>query len=105
MAFNGDEETGNATEPFIIELSDLYQTKFFACCKTGHDPYDLLVIAALVHFAHYFPTVALWSDGEESDLDAGAKLCRKAFGVGVNPLRDPGYREYIQSVLDSWKET
>ncbi len=105
VAFNGDEETGNATEPFSIALSDLSQTNFFAFCKTGHAPYDLLVIAALVRFAHYFPKVALWSDGEESGLDGGAKLCRKAFGVGVNPLRDPGYREYLRSVLDSRERT
>lgn len=104
VAFNGDEATGNATEPFVIELSDLYEAKNFQFCKTSHDPYDLLVIAALVRFAHYFPTVALWSDGEESGLDAGAKLCRKAFGVGVNPLTVPAYREYIESVMDSWED-
>src|SRR5579885_2545535 len=98
VAFNGDEETGNATEPFIIELSDLYQPNFFSGCKTGHAPYDLLVIAALVRFAYYFPLVALWSDEEEPGLDAGAKLCRRAFGIGVNPLRDPEYRQYIRSI-------
>lgn len=104
VIFNGDRETGNAHEDFAIELTDLYQAKFWSWCKTGHDPYDLLVIAALVRFAHYFPTVALWSDGEESGLDAGAKLCSKAFGVGINPLRDPEYRKYIGVVRESWEE-
>ena len=104
VAFNGDEETGNACEPFIINLSELFQSHFFACCKTGHCAYDLLVIAALVRFAHYFPTVVLWSDGEEAGLDAGAKLCCKAFGVGVNPLRDPAYYAYVDTTIASWQD-
>jgi hypothetical protein len=57
-----------------------------------------------VRFAHYFPTVALWSDGEEEGLDAGAELCRKAFGVGVNPLRDPAYCKYIHYIEAAWEE-
>jgi hypothetical protein len=104
VAFNGDEETGNAHEPFIIELSELSQGKFCASCKIGHCPYDLLVIAALVRFAHYFPTVVLCSDGEQSGLDAGAKLCSKVFGVGVNPLRDPAYYKYVDSTIASWED-
>jgi len=99
VEFNGDEQTGNADERFGIALSDLYQANFWASCKTGHCPYDLLVIAALVRFASYFPAVALSSDGEEAGLEAGAQLCRKVFGEGVNPLRDPEYREYAQGQI------
>ena len=101
VSFNGDRETGNATEDFTIRLKHLYEAKFYAFCKTAHDPYDLLVIAALVRFAYYFPTVALYSGGGEAGLDAGVKLCSKAFGVGINPLSDPAYRKYCQWIWDS----
>lgn len=104
VAFNGDRETGNSTDSFVVALNNLYQENFFSFCKTAYDPYDLLVTAALVRFAHYFPEVAIWSDGEEEGLDAGAKLCSKAFGVGINPLRDLAYRKYCQWVWDSWEK-
>jgi hypothetical protein len=101
VAFNGDEATGNACEAFVLQRDHISQPYFVSWCKTGHCPYDLLVIAALVRFAHYFPAVVLTSDGEEAGLDAGAELCRRAFGVGSNPLRDPAYRTYCDAI---WPE-
>ncbi|HEX4207722.1 MAG TPA: hypothetical protein VHZ51_26695 [Ktedonobacteraceae bacterium] len=104
VALNGDSETGIMGEAFWMSLSHLAQSHFWAWCKTRFHPYDLLVTTALVRFYHYFPAVALWSDGEEAGLDDGAALCRKVFGVGANPLRDLDYQEYVHTIISNWGE-
>jgi hypothetical protein len=50
-----------------------------------HQPYDLLVTAALVRLASYFPEIRVSSDGGIAGLQLGTRLCCDIFGAGVNP--------------------
>jgi hypothetical protein len=80
VAFNGNASLGEACEPFIVTLGDLKTANPFASCKTRAEPYDLLVICALVRLAHYFPEVLIASDGEEHTLSMAVRICREVFG-------------------------
>lgn len=65
---------------YLKSFFDLQNPQFFAFCKTGRQPYDLLVISALVRFAHYFPDARLVSDGGNEAINEGVKLCQGLFG-------------------------
>lgn len=98
VAFNGNRETENDCEGFLIDIKDL-NWRCFSWCKTWGNPYDLLVTAALVRFEHYFPQIAIHCGGGVEGLDDAADLCRMAFGVGRNPLRDPAYCRFVDRVF------
>jgi hypothetical protein len=90
VAFNGDASTEEDLEPFIITLQELEAPNPFAFCKTGLNPYDLVVICALVRFVHYFPDSRLGSDGEEEAIQLGVTVCKEVFGDNATPvLIDP----------------
>lgn len=98
VAFNGNRETENNCESFLIDAKALKWRHFFSC-KTWGNPYDLLITASLVRFEHYFPQIAIHCGGGVEGLDDGAELCRMAFGVGRNPLRDPAYCRFVDRVF------
>jgi len=85
VALNGDASHEEDHESFIIALQDLEAPLPFSSCKTAMNPYDLLVIAALVRFAHHYPTTRLWSDGEEEAITLGVTICRNVFGDNAVP--------------------
>lgn len=88
VAFNGNANLGEACEPFIITLRDLKTANPFASCKTRAEPYDLLVICALVRLAHYFPEVLIASDGGEQAIQMAVGICREVFGDTRLPVVD-----------------
>ena len=88
VAFNGNASLEEDGEPFIITLRDLKASNPFASCKTRAEPYDLLVICALVRLVHYFPDVRISSDGEEKTLQMAVRICREVFGDNVLPVLD-----------------
>ncbi len=88
VAFNGNGRLGEDGEPFIITLRDLKAPNPFASCKTKAEPYDLLVICALVRLVHYFPAVRIHCDGEEKTLHMAVRLCREILGDNVLPVLD-----------------
>ncbi len=98
VAFNGNRETENDCESFLFDAKAL-QWCHFLSCKTRGNPYDLLVTAALIRFKHYFPQIAIYCGGGVEGLDDAARLCRKAFGEGRNPLRDAAYCRFVDRVL------
>jgi hypothetical protein len=65
VSFNGDYTMGQdlGHEGFRITFADLKEENHFNCCKTAGKPYDLLVTAALIRFAYYFPDAIITSDG------------------------------------------
>jgi hypothetical protein len=85
---SGPSGKGEACEPFIITLRDLKTANPFASCKTRAEPYDLLVICALVRLAHYFPDVLIASDGEEHTIPMAVRICREVFGDTRLPVVD-----------------
>lgn len=102
VAFNGDADTDENHESFYLDFDnpqpwlslsagryDFAQAPFDSFCKTARCPYDLIVTAALIRLAHYFPTeVKISSDGEAEDWASGSLLCQKVFGAGDIPLQD-----------------
>jgi hypothetical protein len=66
VSFNGDAETGKASEKFYInrlEKNDTSGSKlmdrkedgtYFRYCKTNLEPYDLVVVASLIAFKYRF---------------------------------------------------
>jgi len=100
VAFNGNASLGEACEPFIITLRDLKTANPFASCKTGAEPYDLLVICALVRLAHYFPEVLIASDGEEHTIPMAVQICREVFGDNKFPVVDHWQDEGEESLPD-----
>lgn len=94
VAFNGNRETENHCESFIIDARSLKRGRSFTC-KTWGNPYDLLITAALVRFEHYFPQIAIYCGGGVEGLDDATELCRTTFGSGRNPLRDPAYCRFV----------
>ena len=88
VAFNGNASLEEDCEPFIITPRDLKAPNPFASCKTRMEPYDLLVICALVRLVHYFPDVRIFSDGEESAIQMAVQICREVFGDTVLPILD-----------------
>ncbi len=100
VAFNGKRASENDCESFLIDARYLEGRHFFSCKTWGH-PYDLLITASLIRFEHYFPQIAIYCGGGVEGLDEGAELCRKAFGVGRNPLRDPAYCRFVDSIFSA----
>ncbi|HEY0753546.1 MAG TPA: hypothetical protein VGD98_06255 [Ktedonobacteraceae bacterium] len=98
VAFNGNRKSENDCEPCVIDAKALGWRCFFSCKTWGH-PYDLLITAALIRFEHYFPSIAIYCGGGVEGLDAGAELCQQAFGIGRNPLKDPAYCRFVDSVF------
>lgn len=97
VAFNGNASLGEDCEPFVIMLRDLKTPKPLGSCKTRAEPYDLLVICALVRLAHYFPEVFLSSDGGEHPIQLAVQICREVFGDNRLPRVD----DYWQDEEDS----
>lgn len=98
VAFNGNRATENDCEAFVIDARDL-RHRCYSFCKTWQNPYDLLVTAALIRFKHYFPRTAIYCGGGVEGLDDAAEFCRVAFGTGQNPLRDPAYCRFVDSIF------
>jgi hypothetical protein len=98
VAFNGNRETENECEAFIVDARMLKHRHFF-WCKTWGNPYDLLVTASLVRLQHYYPQIAIYCGGGVEGLDDAAQLCLTAFGAGQNPLRDPAYCRFVDRVF------
>lgn len=98
IAFNGNRATENNCESFVVDAKLLKRRHFFSC-KTWGMPYDMLVTAALVRFAYYFPQVAIHCGGGAEGLDDAAELCRTVFGVGDNPLRDQVYCRFVDAAF------
>ncbi len=100
VAFNGNIEEDEAAEGFIIGMDNPQPFVGFrpsylpvdnipvdGFCKTAREPYDLVVTAALIRLAEYFPkAVKIFSDGDEEDWEDGSQLCIKIFGTGEIPL-------------------
>lgn len=59
----------------------------FEFCKTNEKPYDVVVVAILVLYKHFFPEVVFSSDGGLADLQAGLALVREALGVDLVLVR------------------
>lgn len=61
--------------------------RYFDFCKTARKPYDLVVTAALLAFAHHFPApeTLVNSDGDAGEWTAGLALCRRVLGYGELP--------------------
>jgi len=93
VAFNGDASQEEMYESFYVSKEELMEGnpslehKGFGACKTQGKPYDLLVTAALVRLAYYFPTMQISSDGGWPGMWEGSILCQEVFGVGVNPVK------------------
>jgi hypothetical protein len=93
VAFNGDANAGEAYATFSVSKEELIngnpnlENRGFGACKTQGKPYDLLVTAALVRLAYYFPTMQISSDGGWPGMWEGSILCQEVFGVGVNPVK------------------
>jgi len=91
--FNGDVSQEERCENFyvskevLMEGNHFREHKGFRACKTRGYPYDLLVTAALVRLAYYFPTMQISSDGGWPGMWEGSILCQEVFGVGVNPVK------------------
>lgn len=111
VALNGEAEEDEEYESFIIGLDNpvlsiaflteittaqpdttltldtqLPFSKLF--CKTACEPYDLVVTAALIRLAYYFPQVEIASDGDQEDWQPASTLCQKIFGEGDIPFKD-----------------
>jgi hypothetical protein len=93
VAFNGDASKEESYESFWVSKEELMdgnpslEHKGFGSCKTQGYPYDLLVTAALVRLAYYFPTIQISSNGGWLGMWEGSILCQEVFGVGVNPVK------------------
>lgn len=85
VAFNGNASQGLDYEGFVIRFIHLQEPLPDAGCKTNLEPYDKLVLCALVRLTHYFPDVILWSDGEEAAIRRGLHVCRDVFGENKQP--------------------
>jgi hypothetical protein len=88
VAFNGNATLEEDCEPFTIKLRHLEAPNPHASCKTRAEPYDLLVICALVRLAHYFPEARIYSDGEEPMIQMAVRICREVFGDNILPVMD-----------------
>lgn len=82
VAFNGVGEDSH--ESCIIEPE---QTGF-EFCKTAYKPYDVVVVAVLVLYKHFFPEIVLSSDGELGDLIDGVILAGEALGEDLEIFQD-----------------
>ena len=77
--FNGVSDEGHETFSLYRQGSG-----GFEFCKTARKPYDVLVVACLLIYAHFSPgTIELSSDGERKDWAAGKKLAESALGLAV----------------------
>lgn len=101
VAFNGDDSADEAHESFIIDLHNPKPLStllgagftddlalFDSFCKTGREPYDLVVTSALIRLGYHFPDVEISSDGWEEDWQEGSQLCQQIFGEGAIPFSD-----------------
>lgn len=74
VAFNGVGDDSH--ESFVVTPD---QTDF-EFCKTNYKPYDVVVVAVLVLFKHFFPEIKFSSDGDLSELAEGVALASEALG-------------------------
>jgi|SRR5215472_4194836 len=93
VAFNGDASKEEQYESFWVSKEVLLYgkphlgNKGFGACKSHGYSYDLLVTAALVRLAYYFPTIQISSDEGWLGMWEGSILCQEVFGVGVDPVK------------------
>lgn len=63
--------------------------RVFEFCKTSRKPYDLAVVCCLIVFKHYLPNdIAIFSDGDEKELEESKALCQKVLGYGQDFVKD-----------------
>jgi len=76
VSFNGPNELGH--ESFIFEKT----LEEFNFCKTAGKPYDMAVVAVLIHAKKIFgDDITIKSDGNWDDWEGGRFLYETTFGV------------------------
>jgi hypothetical protein len=84
IVFNG--KVPHLCEPFEIarvEFDPRGRDRFFSFCKTEHQPYDLVVKAALIIlFRHLGESLAVGSDGSDADWEVAKTIVQKSLGYG-----------------------
>lgn len=77
-------KTGEDCEDFVLRehyMQNL-EDRFGEFCKTGQNPYDVLVVACLIVLKHYLcDNIAIDSDGTKTDWSEGLLLARKITGL------------------------
>ena len=98
VAFNGDAETGQANDTFIVDLDNLKPLSVMLAgnspndeeilsidnwCDTGGETYDLVVKVSLIRLVHYFPKEfrIKSNSGNYDEWVPSNLLCQKIFGV------------------------
>lgn len=76
-----------AYETFNIDRVDnggrAAKDEAFGFCKTGRQPYDIVVVAALIALkARFGEAVKVSSDGDRQEWEAGIALADKVLGTG-----------------------
>lgn len=98
VAFSAERRDEECYPPFSLSQEELVhgaeQTRQgFLSWKTPYSPHDLLVTAALVRLASYFPELQIRSDMGAEGMWEGVELCKAVFGSGHNPIQEKEARE------------
>lgn len=90
VSFNGDGGRGLDCEAFVVDRRCPPSAKsdatanglYLGSCKTGRNPYDVAVCAALIRLGRHVPEVEISSDGIADDWDPALSLCEEVFREG-----------------------
>jgi len=75
IIINGIAENGHET--FVFSRTP----EPFEFCKTNGKPYDMVVVAILIHAKKCFPSLKIKSDGNWADLEGGRLLYESVFNI------------------------
>ena len=93
----GDE----SHESFVIQRDGNSDFEF---CKTACKPYDVVVVAILVLYKHFFPAIRFTSDGDLGDLKDGIDLASEAMGVSFKVTKGRGDTGFSVSISKGGKQ-
>jgi hypothetical protein len=98
VAFSAQRRGEECYPPFSLRQEELVHgaestRQGFLSWKTPDSPHDLLVMAALIRLASYFPELQIRSDMGAEGMWEGVELCKVVFGSGHNPIKEKEARE------------